>query len=549
MPSIPAPPPAATPPASPWAPFHERTFRLIWCAALVSNIGTWMHDVAATWLMTSLTPEPLMVTLVQAATSLPVFLLALPAGALADLVDRRRLLLALQIMAASLTIVLALIVAAGAATPPLLLLLTFLLGCLAAIGAPAWQAITPDLVGRQLLTQAVALNGVGINLARAVGPALGGLVITTLGLTWPFVANALSFLAVIAALLAWRPPPHQASLLPAERLLDAMRSGVRFAGSSLPLRATIVRAAAFFPFASAFWSLLPLMVRGPFAGGPALYGSLLAAVGLGAVAAALLLPRLKRRLGADGTVRAGTFLLALGMALLALLPLVASGLLACLLAGGAWIAVLSSLNVSAQLSLPAWVRSRGLAVTLAVLFGSMTLGSVVWGLVAGRIGPAATLLVAATGALLALLASRPWRLLGDDTPDLAPSGHWPAPIMDGTVATDGGPVLVTVEYEIDPAEAAAFAAAISALAAARRRGGAFFWQLFTDAADPRRRVEVFMLTSWLEHLRQHERVTVEDRLIQERVGTFHRGPREPVVSHLLATPLPPGAALRAPSLP
>ena len=531
-------------PASPWAPLRERAFLLIWSAALVSNIGTWMHDVAAAWLMTSLTPEPLMVALVQAATSLPVFLLALPAGALADLIDRRRLLLTLQIAAAALTVLLALIVATGAVTPLLLLGLTFLLGSLAAIGAPAWQAITPDLVGRALLTQAVALNGVGINIARAIGPALGGLVITTLGLTWPFVANALSFLAVILALLLWRPPPRPASILPAERLMGAMRSGVRFACGSRELRATIVRAAAFFPVASAFWSLLPLMVRGPLGGGPALYGTLLGAVGLGAVTAAFLLPPLKRRLGADSLVRAGTALLAFGMALLALLPMTATGLLGCLLAGGAWIAVLSSLNVSAQLALPGWVRSRGLAVTLAVFFGSMTAGSVLWGLVAGLIGPDRTLMVAAVGALAAILASQPWHLLGDTTPDLAPSGHWPAPLLDEAVATDGGPVLVTVEYEVDPGEAAAFAGAMAELAAARRRGGAFFWQLFTDAADPSRRVEAFMLESWLDHLRQHERVTVEDRRIQERVRAFHRGIGDPLVSHLLATPRPAGHALR-----
>jgi predicted MFS family arabinose efflux permease len=519
---------------SPWAPLRERSFLLIWSAAVISNIGTWMHDVAAAWLMTSLTPAPLMVALIQAATTLPVFLFALPAGALADLIDRRRLLLALQVTAAALAVLLAVIVSSGLVTPGLLLLFTFLLGTTAAMGAPAWQAITPDLVSRPLLTQAVALNGVGINIARAIGPALGGLIITVLGLAWPFAFNALSFLAVILALWLWRPQPKAASTLPTERLAGAIRSGLRYAHGSAPLRATLVRSASFFLFASAFWALLPLVVRGPLAGGPALYGTLLACVGIGAVAAALLLPKLKARLGADGMVMAGTGLLAGSMALLALLPIVMLALPACLLAGLAWISVMSSLNVSAQLALPAWVRSRGLAVSLAVFFGSMTAGSILWGLLAGLIGLLGALLVAAAGALAGILLSRPWHLLGDSTLDLSPSGHWPAPILDEAVATDGGPVLVTVEYEIDPPDGVAFAAAIDALSHARRRDGAFFWQVFTDAENPRRRIEAFMLESWLDHLRQHERVTVEDRQVQERVRAFHRGSGPPRVTHLIA---------------
>ncbi len=522
------------PKASAWAPLRERSFLLIWSAAVVSNIGTWMHDVAAAWLMTSLAPAPLMVALVQAATTLPVFLFALPAGALADLINRRRLLLILQVTAAGLAVVLALIVAAGLVTPGLLLLLTFLLGTTAALGAPAWQAITPDLVPKPLLAPAVALNGVGINIARAIGPALGGLIITTLGLAWPFALNALSFLAVILALSLWRPQLQPASPLPAERLLGAMRSGMRYARSSAPLRATLVRSAAFFPFASAFWALLPLVARGPLAGGPGLYGSLLACVGIGAVAAALLLPKLKARLGADGMVMAGTAMLAAAMALLALLPIVEAALPACLLAGLAWISVLSSLNVSAQLALPAWVRSRGLAVSLAVFFGSMTAGSILWGFIAGLVGPPGALLAAAVGALAGTALSRPWHLLGDSTLDLSPAGHWPAPILDEAVASEGGPVLVTVEYEIDPADGPAFAEAIAALSHARRRDGAFFWQVFADAENPRRRIEAFMLESWLDHLRQHERVTVEDSQVQEQVRAFHRGSDLPRVTHLIA---------------
>ena len=518
---------------SAWAPLREPAFALVWCAAVLSNIGTWMHDVAAAWLMTSLAPEPLMVALVQAATSLPIFMFALPAGALADLIDRRRLLLGLQLCAGVLAAILAVVVVTGAITPALLLLFTFLLGCTAALGAPAWQAMTPDLVPRPLLAQAVALNGVGINIARAIGPALGGLVITALGIVWPFVFNALSFLAVITALWLWRREAVPVSALPAERFLGAMRSGLRYARSSQPLRATLIRSAGFFLFGSGLWALLPLIARGPMAGGPGLYGALLGCVGIGAVAGALPLPPLKARLGADRMVALGTASLALAMAALALFPIVPVALPTCLLAGAAWIAVLSSLNVSAQMALPAWVRSRGLAVNLAVFFGSMTVGSILWGWLAGRLGIDRSLLIAAAGALVAIAATWRFKLLGGAVIDHAPSAHWAAPVLTEPLAGAAGPVLVTVEYDVDPSDQPAFAAAMALLADERRRDGAFFWQLFRDAANPRRQVETFMLESWLDHLRQHERVTEADRRIQAQVDAYHRGRDRPKVTHLI----------------
>ena len=519
---------------SAWAPLRERAFALIWTAAVLSNIGTWMHDVAAAWLMTTLAPEPLMVALVQAATSLPIFMFALPAGALADLIDRRRLLLGLQVGACAVTVLLALTVATGAISPLLLLLLTFVLGTTTALAAPAWQAMTPDLVPKPLLAQAVALNGVGINIARAIGPALGGLVVTALGLVWPFVFNAVSFVVVILALWLWRHEPVAVSALPAERFLAAIRAGLRYGRGSAPLRATLARSAGFFLFGSALWALLPLFARGPLAGGPGLYGLLLTAVGAGAVAGALLLPPLKKRLGADRTVALGTAALALVMAAFGSFPVVAVALPACALAGLAWIAVLSSLNVSAQMALPAWVRSRGLAVNLAVFFGSMTLGSIAWGWLAGSLGLAGTFGLAAAGALAGIAVTWRWKLQGGAVLDLQPSAHWPAPILAEAVPGEGGPVLITIEYEIDLPDLAAFRAAVTDLGHERRRDGAFFWQIFADGADPRRQVEVFMLENWLEHLRQHERVTEADRRLQQAVHAYHRGSGPPKVTHLIA---------------
>jgi MFS family permease len=520
--------------SSGWAPFRHRTFAVLWAATVLSNIGTWMHDVGAGWLMTLLAPSPVMVALVQTATALPVFFLAMPAGALADILDRRRILLTVQAAMGATALLFGLLVAAGLATSWLLLLFTFLLGAGAAFVAPAWQAIVPQLVPRDELQGAVALNSLGINISRAIGPALGGLLLAILGLAAPFLFNAASFLAVIGALLWWRPSPPPPASLPAERLLGAIRAGLRYARASGPLRATLIRAVAFFLFASAYWALLPLIVRTELGGGPGLLGLLMGAVGAGAVAGALLLPRLRARLGADHLVAGGTVLLALVLCAFAALPGPGLALLASCLAGAAWIAVLSSLNVSAQLALPAWVRARGLAVFLTVFFGAMSLGSLVWGQLAGLFGIPAALLLAAAGTLVMIPLTWPQKLHQGAALDLAPSAHWPAPILAQEVAADRGPVMVTVEYRVEPSRTTAFLAAMNEVAAERRRDGAYAWGLFEDAAEPGRWLEYFLVESWLEHLRQHERVTKADADLQARARVFHHGEREPVVTHWLA---------------
>jgi MFS family permease len=508
---------------------------VLWVATVLSNVGTWMHDVGAGWLMTLLAPSPTMVALVQTATALPVFFLALPAGALADILDRRRILLVVQAAMGATALLFGILVAVGLATAWLLLLLTFLLGAGAAFVAPAWQAIVPQLVPRDELQPAIALNSLGVNVSRAIGPALGGLILATLGLAAPFLLNAASFLAVIGALLWWRPPLPPPASLPAERLLGAIRAGLRYARASGPLRSTLIRAVAFFLFASAYWALLPLIVRNELGGGPGLLGLLMGAVGAGAVAGAVLLPRLRARLGADQLVAGGTALLALVLGTFAALPGVGLALLASGLAGAAWIAVLSSLNVSAQLALPAWVRARGLAVFLTVFFGAMSLGSLLWGQLAGLYGIPAALLLAAAGALVMIPLTWPQKLQQGAALDLAPSAHWPAPIVaQEEVAGERGPVMVTVEYRVEASQAAAFVAAMNEVAAERRRDGAYAWGLFEDAAAPGRWLEYFLVESWLEHLRQHERVTKADADLQARARAFHQGDAPPAVAHWLA---------------
>ncbi len=527
-----------------WSPFRHGAFVVLWSAAVVSNIGTWMNEVGAGWLMTTLAPSPLMVALVQTATTLPVFLFALPAGALADIVDRRRLLIVVQSLMAVAAAAFAVLVWLERATAPVLLAYTFLLGTGVAFLAPAWQAIVPKLVPKTDLQPAVALNSVGINISRAVGPALAGFLIVALGIAAPFSLNALSFIGVIAALLWWRPPPSPPSPLPAERFWGAIRTGLRYARSSGPLKATLLRAVGFFLFASAYWALLPLIAKSELAGGAELFGILLGCVGLGAVVGALFLPRLKSVLGPDRLVALGTALAALVMFLTSLVrdPLAAA--IGGVLFGASWIAVLSSLNVSAQVALPEWVRARGLSIFLTVFFGSMSLGSALWGHAASVLGIPAALIAAAAGALLVIPMTWRAKLQQGTDMDLTPSMHWPEPLVSRDPDRDRGPVMTMIEYDVDPDAAPDFLAALHDLSRARRRGGAFAWGVVEDVAEPGRFVEYFMEASWLEHLRHHERVTEADREIQERVRRYQRGSAGPKVSHLLAPDMDRRAALQ-----
>lgn len=519
--------------ASPWSPLKERTFALIWAATVVSNVGTWIHEVAAGWLMTSLAPSPLMVALVQTATSLPMVLLALPAGALADLVDRRKLLIGVQAAMLVTTAALGLITLVGGVTPGLLLVFTFAVGIGAALSAPAWQAAVPELVPAEKLQPAIALNSLGVNISRAIGPALGGFVIAAAGVAAPFLLNAASFIGIIAALALWR--RRQApSELPVERFTGAIRAGLRYARASRPLRSALLRAAAFFLFASAYWALLPLYAREGL-GLPAQgYGLLLGAVGLGAVLGALVLPRLRRRAGPDLMVLGGGLITAAVMGFLALASEAVGAGLALFAAGAAWITVLSSLNVAVQTALPDWVRARGLAVYLTVFFAGMTGGSLLWGQMASLVGIPTTLFVAA--GLLALASVVAWRLAPLNAAaelDLHPSQHWSAPMTAAPVPDDRGPVLVTVEYRIDPARTAEFLAAMRPVQAERRRDGAFAYGLYEDAADSGRWLEWFLVESWAEHLRQHARVTRADADVEAEAKAFHLGPEPPVVAHHL----------------
>jgi MFS family permease len=535
-----------TPPPAPsaWAPLGQRVFAVIWTATLVTNIGVWVRDVASGWLMTEMSPSPVMVALVQAVLTLPIFLLALPAGALADILDRRRILIGVQVLLLLATLAMALAVMAGAMTPAVLLALTFLAGMGAAVMQPAFQAIVPELVPKPLLRPAVALNSLGINIARAIGPALGGAILVTAGVAAAYLVDLASTLVVILALLWWRRAAAPARM-PAEGFWPAMATGMGYAWRSPALPRVLLRAAAFFLFGSAYWALLPLVAREALGADAAFYGLMLTAIGAGAVTGALLLPRLQKGRAPGAVVLAGSLVTALAMAGLAFVPVRGLALVLLFAAGGAWIAVLTNLNVAAQSSLPNWVRARGLAVYLMVFYGAMTAGSALWGAVAQALSLTAALAIAALAcAAVALLAARV--ALPEGEADLTPSGHWPEPPVAAPVEGERGPVMVTIHWQVAPDSRDAFLRAALGFAQRRRRDGAFGWQIYEDAAQPGRFTEVFHAVSWLEHLRQHGRMTADDQAAQEALWRFQQGGGRPAVRHHLAARPGDGPAAASP---
>ncbi len=516
-PGLPTTPPVTE--RSPWQPLQNALFRSLWIATLFSNIGNWMHDVGAGWLMTELSTSPALVALVEAADSFPLMLLAIPAGALADIVDRRRLLIAVQIYMLIATAVLAIITLLSLTTTWILLGFTFALGVGGALLLPAWASIVPDLVPPEDLSSAIALNSVAINGARAVGPAIAGVLVAAVGPWLVFMLNALSYVGILVVLLRWR-RDHEKSTLPAERFLSAIRVGMRFVTHTRALQIVLIRGIAFFLFASATWSLFPLIVRQELKRGPEVYGLLLTCIGVGAVIGAILLPRVRAKMSRDVLVAGASALYALAALALAYLPYVPLLAVAMVATGAAWISILSALQVSAQMTLPAWVRARGLAAFVAVFMGGMAVGSVLWGQVATRIGIPNALTVAATGTLIAIALTWRFRLGQHEALDFTPSTDWPAPLLAETPEPDGGPVMVTISYRVQLDKRAEFVTAMSAVREMRRRNGAYFWELFHEASDPGLYLECFMDESWLEHLRQHERGSVADREILNRAKVF-----------------------------
>jgi MFS family permease len=498
-----------------------------------------MQDVGEGWLMTSLTTSPLIVSLLQTSEGLAVFLLALPAGALADIVDRRRLLLWSQSWMFTVAALMTAITFAGLASPLILLVGGFAMGLGSALTAPSWQAIVPESVPREQLAPAVTLSGVAFNIARALGPALGGLVVAATGPATVFMLNALSFLAVITVLVRWR-RPRTSNLLPAERVWTAVRIGLRFVRNVPELRAVLVRSTSFLFCACSVLALLPLIARRHASLGASGYGILLGCLGAGAVLGAVILSRLRGLLSVNGLVAIGAFVFSAGQLTLAWVEPAVVLAAAMFLCGVAWLINLSAFQVTLQTSLPPWVRGRALAVYLMASFGAIAVGSVVWGIFAGRTGLSAALSASAGGVVLLLLttfARWPLRAAAEEATVIA-KNFWPAPVISGKLEGERGPVLVTIEYRVDSGKELEFARAMADLGRSKRRSGAMRWGLFRDTAHPTRFFEHFLVESWDEHLRQHGRGTLADQQAEQRVRKILSTSLEPVVTHEVFEPLP-----------
>jgi len=482
--------------------------------------------------MTSLTPSPVMVALMQTATSLPVFLVVLPAGALADIMDRRSMLLFTQAWMCAAAAGLSVLTLMGATTPGLLLSLTFALGLGSAMNMPVWQAVVPELVPRHELPAAVALNGVAFNIARATGPALGGIIVAMAGPSAVFLLNAASFIGVIAVVYRWNRSPRERSL-PAEHVVAAIRTGMRYTAHAPELRAVLARCLTFILCSSALWALLPVVARYDLGLGSGGFGGLLGCIGAGALLGAAILPKLRHSASTDTLVRGGTVGMALVIIGLAFLRNI--GLLyAVMVVGGvAWMATMANLTVAAQTSAPSWVRARALGFYVLAFQGGMAVASATWGAVAEHSGNSFALACAALGLITGLVASVKWPLPSGADLDLRPSLHWPEPTVTVEPDPEEGPVLVTVEYYVDAANADEFVKALHAWGRIRQRDGARRWGLFRDVADQSRYIETFIVESWAEHLRQHARITVADRAVEDRVRALYMEHKPPTVSHFI----------------
>jgi len=534
-----SPPERSTPTAGPtsWrattlAPFQNRIFLAIWTASLLSNFGGLIQAVGASWLMTSLAPSPDMVALVQASTALPIMLLSLAGGAIADVWDRRLIMVIAQSLMLIVSAVLACVTFLSLVTPWTLLTLTFLIGCGTALYGPAWQSSVGEQVPRAHLSAAIALNILAFNIARTLGPAIGGVIVASAGPPAAFVVNALSYTGLIAVLLSWR-RTLPAERLPPERIGMAMRTGLRYVRLSPEVRTVLVRGCLFGFLGSAVWALMPVIARDLIGGGALTYGFLFGAFGAGAVLGGLLSVPLRHHVSGEVLVRGASLTFGAGTLVAAVSHHLPLTMLFFVLSGAAWVLALSTFNITIQTSVPRWVVGRALAAYQTVTFGGMAVGSSLWGVVADRASLTVSLLAAGAVMVASMLVGLALRLPQSGSTNLNPHRAWPDPQPRLPLDPHSGPVVVTVEYRVAEPDRAAFIRAMQDVRRIRRRDGARRWKLLQDIADPQVFVERFQSITWMEHLRQHDRYTVADREVEHRALALHRGREPPRLRQLL----------------
>ena len=517
------------------APFRYPTFRAIWLASLASNFGGLVQGVGAAWMMTQITTSANMVALVQASTTLPIMVFSLLAGAIADNFNRRRVMLIAQVFMLGVSATLSVAAWYGVLTPWLLLGFTFLVGCGTALHNPSWQASVGDIVPREDLPAAVALNSVGFNLTRSVGPAVGGVIVAAAGAAAAFAVNSLSYLALIVVLRRWRPtiPP---SPLPRETLGSAMGAGLRYVAMSPNIGKVVLRSLLFGLTSVAVLALLPLVARHLVQGGPLVYGILLGAFGIGAIGGAFLAGRLRLALSSEGIVRVAFAAFAACSAIVALSPMAWLTGLGMLAGGAAWVLALSLFNVTVQLSTPRWVVGRALSLYQTAAFGGMALGSWLWGSVAEAYGLAPALLAAAIAMLAAGAVGLLLPLPARTELNLDPLDLWKEPQVGIDIQPRSGPIAISIEYLIDEPDVHDFLDAMAERHRIRLRDGARQWTLMRDLEDPRLWIESYQTPTWLAYVRHNMRRTKADAASTERIRALHRGPDLPHVHRRILRP-------------
>jgi MFS family permease len=503
-----------------WSPLRYRAFRGLWASSAIYFIGNAMQAMAASWLMVEMTGSSFLAALVQTAVFLPMFLLSLPSGVLADTTDRRRLILAALAVQGATVVVLSLLVLSGHAGPGVLLFFTFIAGCCTALFSPAWNSTVADTVPREDMPQAITAMSIAWNTARALGPALAGVVFAALGAGWVFAIAVASSLVMMQAIRVWPPRPHPKSRLPAERLWGGTLSGLRFARHSEIVLAQLLRTMAYSASGSALWALLPVIGQRQLGLGAAGFGLLMACLGTGAVAAGLVLGQVRAKMGLESLVSAGCIVFGAVMAIAALVHVQLVVYAALVVGGAAWMAVMSTFNTATQTSAPPWVRSRAAALHTLSALGSFAIGSAFWGAVSSLAGLPIALCVAAVTMVAGLLLAKPFPLRMGEHQDVTPGIPWDELLIVDEPAPQDGPVAVEIAYRIGNANIEAFLEAVTQLRAPRRRDGATFWRLYRDLGDPSRYVERFIVASWADYLHQRARSTIADQELEQRVREF-----------------------------
>ncbi|WP_275787643.1 MFS transporter [Pararhizobium gei] len=517
---------------SPLAPFRNDTFRTIWVASLASNFGGLVQAVGAAWMMTSITSSANMVALVQASTSLPIMLFSLVSGALADNFDRRRIMLVAQCFMLTVSALLTVFTYFGLITPWLLLTFTFLIGCGTALNNPSWQASVGDMVPRDVLPAAVALNSMGFNITRSVGPAIGGAIVAAAGAAAAFAANTLSYFAILFALIRWR-RAETPSKLPRESMGRAISAGLRYVAMSPNIGKVLFRGFVFGLSASAILALLPLVARDLIGGGPLIYGVLLGAFGLGAIGGALLSARLRERLSSEWIVRIAFGGFAVSSLLTAVSPYEWLTCLALLLSGAGWVLALSLFNTTVQLSTPRWVVGRALSLYQTTTFGGMAAGSWIWGQAAETYGPAPALMMSALVMLAGAAIGLRLPLPEFQALNLDPLNRFSEPLLKLDLKPRSGPIVVMIDYEIADEDVSEFLKAMAERRRIRIRDGAGQWGLMRDLENPTVWTETYHVPTWVEYVRHNQRRTQADAMVSDRLLELHRGSLLPRVHRMI----------------